>query len=242
MTSGDWSGIPRILRLNIADESFRRRGSAGANVNCYCFRQSAESFSTECLSLSTMLPYQGSRVAAVVMAVVLGWTSHAAATESSAAVASQDAITGTNARVRGLSPRLVAIITEATAQSKTFRGLVDRIGNTDGIVYVAEGQCGHGVGACLVLTMTIAGSNRMLRILVDPRMSGHDLMGFVGHELQHAVEVLSNRGVRSSDAMYLFYKTTCYECSRRFETDAAIRAGNTVRDELRISAAAERRE
>jgi len=42
--------------------------------------------------------------------------------------------------------------------------------------------------------------------------------------------------------MYLFYKTTCYECSRRFETDAAIRAGNTVRDELRISAAAERRE
>jgi hypothetical protein len=174
------------------------------------------------------------------MAVVMGWTSHAAATESNAAN-SQDSIAATGARVRSASPRVAAVIIEAAAQSKTFRGLVDQIGTTDGIVYVAEGECGHGVGACLVLSMTIAGSNRMLRILVDPRMSGHDLMGFVGHELQHAVEVLSNRGVRSSDAMYLFYKTTCYECTRRFETDAAIRAGNAVRDELRKSAAAGKR-
>jgi hypothetical protein len=33
--------------------------SAGAKVNCYCFGQSAESFSTECLSLSTMLAVIG---------------------------------------------------------------------------------------------------------------------------------------------------------------------------------------
>ena len=135
----------------------------------------------------------------------------------------------------------MAVIIEAAAQSKTFRGLVDQIGTTDGIVYVAEGQCGHGVRACLLDTMTMAGPNRVLRILVDPRKSDRDLMGFVGHELQHAVEVLSNRGVRSYNAMILFFKTTCYECGSRFETDAAIRAGNAVRDELRKSAAAGKR-
>jgi hypothetical protein len=175
-----------------------------------------------------------------VVVAVLGWTHSAAATESNAA-SSQDSIAATHARVRSASPRIAAVIIEAAAQSKTFRGLVDQIGTTDGIVYVAEGECGHGVGACLLLRMTIAGSNRMLRILVDPRMSDDDLRGFVGHELQHALEVLSNRGVRSSDAMYLFYKTTCYECGSRFETDAAIRAGNAVRDELRESAAARKR-
>jgi hypothetical protein len=33
--------------------------SAGANVKCYRFRESGESFSTECLSLSTMLAVIG---------------------------------------------------------------------------------------------------------------------------------------------------------------------------------------
>src|SRR5258706_15181272 len=57
----------------------------------------------------------------------------------------------------------------ATAQSMTFRELVDRINATDGIVYVSEGQCGHGVRACLSNTMTMAGPNRVLRILIDAR-------------------------------------------------------------------------
>jgi hypothetical protein len=134
----------------------------------------------------------------------------------------------------------VAVISDAAAQSKTFRGLVDQIGTTNGIVYVAEGQCGHGVRACLVLTMTMMGPNRVLRILVDPREADRDLMGSIGHELQHAVEVLSHRSVRSYSAMILLYKEMCDDCGgRRFETDAAVAAGNAVRAELQKSAAGE---
>ena len=176
---------------------------------------------------------------AVVMAI-LGWTSPAAATESSAALASQPSRMAPDARVRGLGTRLVAVIIDATAQSQTFRRLVDRIGATDGIVYVGEGQCGHRVQACLLVTMTIAGPNRVLRILVDPRKSDRDLMGSIGHELQHAVEVLSHRSIRNSSAMILLYKEMCHACGFRFETDAAIRAGTAVRDELRTSADVER--
>ena len=177
---------------------------------------------------------------AAVIVAVLGWASSAAASESRAA--GQAFLMAPDARVRGVSARVVAMINEAAAQSETFRGLVDRIGTTDGMVYVAEGECGHGVGACLLLTMTAMGPNRVLRILVDHRKVDRDLMGSIGHELQHAVEVLSHRSVRNYSAMILLFKEMCDGCGRRFETDAAIRAGVAVRDELRNSAAAERRE
>ena len=93
------------------------------------------------------------RVAGMTVVVaVLGWASGATGAESGAAVAVQTSLMAPDARVRGVSARVVALINDATAQSKTFHELIDRIGTTDGIVYVAEGQCGHGVRACLLLT------------------------------------------------------------------------------------------
>src|SRR5258706_9701530 len=103
------------------------------------------------------------------MAAVMGWTSGAAAMESGEGAAGQPSLMAPDARVRGVGPKLLATINEATAQSMTFRELVDRINATDGIVYVSEGQCGHGVRACLSNTMTMAGPNRVLRILIDAR-------------------------------------------------------------------------
>ncbi len=90
--------------------------------------------------------------------------------------------------------------------------------------------------------MTELGSHRVLRILVDPRGIDRDLMASIGHELQHAVEVLSDRAIRSSRAMTLFYNTDGDTDARRFETNAAIRAGKAIHAELQERAAAERRE
>jgi hypothetical protein len=68
-------------------------------------------------------------------------------------------------------------------------------------------------------------------------------MASIGHELQHAVEVLSNRTIKSGSAMYSLYFEKCHRCGGAIETYAAIQAGSAVRDELRKSAAAaERRE
>ena len=178
--------------------------------------------------------------AAVVMAVV-GWTSHANAAEIRAVVAGQPALTAPDARVRGLSPRVVAVINEAAAESETFRGLVDLIGATDGIVYVAEGKCRQGVRACLLIKMTMMGPNRVLTILVDPGKEDREFMGSVGHELQHAVEVLSHRTVRTDTAMVLLFHKSGTDFNGLFETYAAIEAGRAVRAELRASAAGERR-
>jgi hypothetical protein len=180
---------------------------------------------------------------AVVVVTSLVWMSSAVVTESTAAAAGQPPQMAPDARVRGASARLVAIISTAAAQSETFRQLVDQINHTDGMVYVVEGDCGSGVRACLLLTVTLMGPYRLLRILVDRETSDSDLMASIGHELQHAVEVLNYRSVRTSSEMILLYRRICDICNRSaFETNAAIRAGNAVRTELYESAAAKRPE
>jgi hypothetical protein len=86
----------------------------------------------------------------------------------------------------------------------------------------------------------LAGPNRVLQILIDGRKTDREAMGSIGHELQHAVEVLSNPTIRSVGKMYFLYKRICNPCGLRFlETDAAIRAGDAVRGELQTGAVAE---
>ena len=64
-------------------------------------------------------------------------------------------------RVRSNSARIVDAIARGVERSATFRGLVDTIDATDGLVFVEEGRCGHsGIRACLLLSVTIAGPHR----------------------------------------------------------------------------------
>ena len=137
-------------------------------------------------------------------------------------------------RVRSLGSTLAAVMTEAPVRSTTFRQLANAISQTDGIVYVEDGDCGHGVRACLA-TVTMAGANRIVRVRVDANTTDWNLMGSIGHELQHAVEVLSSRSVSNTKALYLFYQLNGIRTGSVFETAAAVRAGNNVRAEVRRS-------
>ena len=128
---------------------------------------------------------------------------------------------------------MATLIQEATERSATFRALVETINASDGIVYVNQGDCGHGVRACLA-TVVAAGPNRILRIQVDTRKADWDLMGSIGHELRHAVEVLGDPTVTSNATMYFFYsRTGRRDASNSFETKAAVEAGRAVRSEVR---------
>jgi hypothetical protein len=138
-------------------------------------------------------------------------------------------------RLRSSNPSIAALIARATEQSATFRGLIEAINASDGIVYVEAGECGHYVTACLV-TVTAAGSYRVLWIKVDTRKADCALTASIGHELQHVVEILSDSNVRSGVEMFLY----CLRMGRRgsgvnlgFETTAALDAGTAVRSELR---------
>jgi hypothetical protein len=135
-------------------------------------------------------------------------------------------------RLRTLGSVLAAIVTQAIDRSTTFRQLVEAIGQTDGIVYVEHGRCGHGVHACL-LAVTSGGANRIVRVRVAANKADWELMGSVGHELQHAVEVLGNPAITSTAAMHVFYSRIGHRVGNVFETAAAVRAGNKVRAEVR---------
>ena len=109
-------------------------------------------------------------------------------------------------RVRADAPAIKARILEATRRSATFRGLVDTIDATNGIVFIQQGRCGHGVRACLPLTVTMAGPSRLLRVVVDMTRADRDPIASIGHELRHAVEVLSDETVTSDGAIFMLYK------------------------------------
>lgn len=136
-------------------------------------------------------------------------------------------------RVRDVGDPVIAkVLLEGKARSATFRRLADAIDATDGLVYVEFGRCGHSVRACLALTVRTVGASRVLRILVDERRRGDDLLAAIGHELQHAIEALSDPHVTSDIAVYNFFQRVAPSSKGRFETDAAIQAGSDILAEL----------
>ena len=135
-------------------------------------------------------------------------------------------------RVRSSHPYIRAMIDEAAHRSPTFRRLVGDIEATNGIVYVEQGVCGHHVRACLAMWVTPAGDFRFLRVLIDARQPDWNVMATIGHELQHALEVLENPRVATSEAIFLFYQREGVTMGESFETGAAERAGNLVKNEV----------
>src|SRR5215467_13001210 len=103
------------------------------------------------------------------------------------------------------NPAVASLIEEASRTSATFHQLVAAIDGTNGLVYVEPGQCRHGVHACLTLSVKVAGPHRILRILLDLHRELSELIGALGHELQHALELLGDLRVTNTPAAYLFY-------------------------------------
>ena len=128
-------------------------------------------------------------------------------------------------RVRSHDPRIVDAIARGTAVSPTLRRLVDTIDATDGIVYVDDGKCGYVVRACLLPLVQVAGPNRLLRIQINLReVHGCELIEVIGHELQHATELLADARIRTDIQAYNFFAITRVRPdSRRFETKTALR-------------------
>jgi hypothetical protein len=138
-------------------------------------------------------------------------------------------------RVRSSDAFIAALIKLAEARSATFKRLLTALESTDGIVHVESGRCSHWARACLQIWMQAAGGNRYLRILVDPSRadSDADLAGSIGHELQHAIEALSDRTVVDGTTLYSFYRRYAPTGNDRFETSDALAVGDAIRYELR---------
>jgi hypothetical protein len=165
----------------------------------------------------------------VALAALIGLgVAHAAGAAATGAVSRVEAWP----RVRSSHPYIRAMIDEAMSRSPTFSRLVGAIEATDGILYVEQGDCHHSVRACLIPAATLASDFRILRVLVDSRKPDWEVMSSIGHELQHALEVLSDRGLTTAEAIYLFYSRQHATIGDTFETGEAVRAGDAVRGEV----------
>ena len=144
-------------------------------------------------------------------------------------------------RIRSTDAGLVAVLQDAVPRSRTLKRLVEGIEQSDGLVYLWEGACPHSTRACLLLHLEQAGPNRLLHIHIPPGKRDVDAAGSIAHELQHAVEVLSDRRVKTTDDLFaLYYRIGLDPASSwlqnrthgRFETAAAQEIGLQVRNEL----------
>jgi hypothetical protein len=135
-------------------------------------------------------------------------------------------------RVRAENPVIQTAIAQGVERSPTFLRLIEAIDATDGLVYVLEGECGLGVRACLHMSVELSGPHRLLRVFVTPsRAPGCELIASIGHELQHAFEVLSHSRIRSTGALTSFFHRIRPENPGRFETAKAIEIGISVEKE-----------
>src|SRR3954454_15198713 len=162
--------------------------------------------------------FQLFRAAAVLMTMLTACRAQAQPVPAMSHVRSDDAL-------------IAGLLAEAPTLSDTFRRLVVQIETTNGIVYVDAGRCKSGVRACLLHNIVVAGPNRLLHVVVTTDRDRVGLMGAIGHELQHAWEVLRVPGITTYQAMF-FNAVRTATFPIRFETDEAIETGVRIEREI----------
>jgi len=145
------------------------------------------------------------------------------------------------AGVRSTSAEALALIKEGADRSPSFSGLLERISESSGIVYVEFGYCALGhLNGCLLPFVVPSTGGRYLRILVTPdrtRESHDRLIALIAHELQHALEVLAHPEVVDVDSMLEMYSRIGVPLAGRkgYETSAAHAVQDAVLSELHVN-------
>ena len=135
-------------------------------------------------------------------------------------------------RVRGGDPQAAALLDRGVSASPTFRQLVDTIERSDVIVHVETRP------------MTIpgrlqfagsAGGSRYLRVSVRVPGREAELVAWLGHELQHAVELAGAPEVVDHESLLKYYRRVGMRRSAgTVETLAAQQAWRKILDEVKF--------
>jgi hypothetical protein len=140
-------------------------------------------------------------------------------------------------QLRSFDCRTLAIVANGLARSTTFRQLIDRVGQLNGIVYIEDryyvnGRTRRVLSGALSHQVTIAGAYRILYLIVAPE-SGDRRLVVMAHELQHAIEVLEATDANTEAAIdQLFERIGTHTSAGVVETQAALAAEHAVVGEL----------
>jgi hypothetical protein len=139
-------------------------------------------------------------------------------------------------RVRVLSPQIALGFQEGISRSPTFRSLVDAIDASNGVVYVEYGVCKSVSRSCLPGSIIVAGPSRILRVVIRETQLADDLVVSLGHELQHAVEILGDPAVTTPAQILFLFRKIGIRSGDMYETYDAIKVGEAISRELAVSA------
>lgn len=123
---------------------------------------------------------------------------------------------------------------EAIEKSATTRELVATLDASDVIVYL---ELLPGMPPTLPAGLSYAGSGgpfRYLRISLNPANTRAQMLAMIGHELQHAVEIVAEPKVRSTRDLAKFYKRIglSSHAGETWDTEAARKVGRLVSREV----------
>lgn len=142
-------------------------------------------------------------------------------------------------QVRTSDPSIVVALEQGIRASTTFRDLVDRINDSDVVVYVSIDTVNLPAGIDGRLTfLCAAGGLRYVVVRVKPMLSPPRLVALLGHELQHAREIAETTTIVDAASMASAYATRLGHRNSfaanagTFDSTAAIRAGEAVLREV----------
>ncbi|OFW04618.1 MAG: hypothetical protein A3H96_09535 [Acidobacteria bacterium RIFCSPLOWO2_02_FULL_67_36] len=146
-----------------------------------------------------VLPPRGATLVAIIV-------SGAMLLPASAGAARQDAgarpiVSGT--RIRPLDAKAADLLEQGPLRSRTIKRLIDTLEQSDVIVFVSTGLLMISGETVFV---TESSGTRFLRIVLSVPEADDRLLGWLGHELQHAVEIATAPEVTSVETMAAFYR------------------------------------
>jgi hypothetical protein len=168
------------------------------------------------------------RYAAIAFACALGATS--ASADTSRPFTHDDPLL----RVRPTTEFGRKVIDAGVTRSATFRSLVQRLEQSNVIVYVQlRPNMPTDIGGLLEF-MGRGGTDRYLRVTLSSVHHLNVLVALLGHELQHAAEVADAPDVLTASHFAALYRRIGVPSGPgRYDSTAARAAGQTVQAELR---------
>jgi len=127
------------------------------------------------------------------------------------------------------------LLAQGAMNSPTLNALIARLEQSDLIVYIDVDafRVGHLQGALTL--MGHSGGRRYVRISLDAHNDRRSLLAWLGHELQHAVELADHPEITSNDLLAAYYGNhAMIGAADRYESTAAIAMRIRIAKELSV--------
>jgi hypothetical protein len=144
------------------------------------------------------------------------------------------------ANIRPLSAFAQQTLADGVRRSPTFAALVQSIasrGTGQAIVYI-DAEVDAALPTAETMLMSSAGSTRFVRIVLNPALTFDRRVELLGHELQHAMEIIEDPTVRDGESFRRRFRDIGREAVgstarlKAFETEAARGVSVAIRREL----------